>query len=80
MIDVFRAIFRNGTFVPQTPCNLPENSEVELSLRVATVTHPSVSDVNERVQVLQAVTDRMTENPLPAGAPRLSRDELHERG
>lgn len=30
MAQRLRAIYQNGAFVPQAPCDLPENSEVDL--------------------------------------------------
>ena len=80
MIRRIRAVYRNGTFCPETPCDLPDNSEVELLVQETNVRRPSVTDPEERIRTLQRITERMQNNPLPPGAPQFSRDELHERG
>ena len=80
MTQRIRAIFRDGAFRPETPCDFPENSEVDLLVQEATVRGPSVTDVDERLRILRRIAERMQNNPLPSGAPRFSRDELHERG
>lgn len=79
MIQRIRAVYRNGTFCPETPCDLPENSKVDLLVQETDVYGPSVTDPDERICILQRITERMQSNPLPSGAPRFSRDELHER-
>jgi len=79
MIERIRAVYRDGAFLPETPCSFPENFEVELLVQGTTVRSPCVSDSEERLRILRQVTERMQNNPLPSGAPRFSRDELHER-
>lgn len=79
MLDSFRAVFRDGAFVPQTPCDLPNNSEVELSLRGPSISQAPVQDKDERASILRQVTQRMRENALPVAASTLTRDSLHER-
>jgi len=74
-----RAVYRNGAFCPETPCDLPENSEVDLLVQETNVRGPSVTDPDERIRILRRITERMQSNPLPSGAPHFSRDELHER-
>ena len=79
MIQRIRAVYRDGAFRPATPCDFPENSEVDLLVQETRVRGPSVSDPNERLRILRRITERMQNNPLPSGASRFSRDELHER-
>jgi hypothetical protein len=79
MITSMRAIYRDGNFCPETPCDVPENAEVELLIQGPAILRPSVTDPCERAQVLRRVTQRMQHNPLPPAAPRLSRNDLHER-
>jgi len=84
MLQRIRAIYCDGAFRPETPCNLAENSKVELVVQEATVQEvtlrqPSIADPDERRRILRQVTARMQNNPLPSGARRFSRDELHER-
>ena len=80
MIKRIRAIYRDGAFCPETPCDLPENAEVDLLVQPPTVSPPSVTDPVERQTILEQQASRMQSNPLPANAPAFSREELHERG
>lgn len=38
-----------------------------------------VTDKAERAQLLRNLVERMDANPIPADAPRFTREELHER-
>ncbi len=79
MLQRIRATYCDGAFRPETPCNLAENSKVELVVQEATVGQPSIADPDERRHILSQVTARMQNNPLPSGTRRFDRDELHER-
>jgi predicted DNA-binding antitoxin AbrB/MazE fold protein len=75
-----KAIYRNGAFIPQAPCDLPEESEVELTVHPPNVIPPRVTDPEERKRLLEQLVERMRANPIPADAPRrFTREELHER-
>ena len=39
----------------------------------------AVTDAAERSRLLAALLERMRANPIPANAPRFTREELHER-
>jgi hypothetical protein len=41
---------------------------------------PRISDPEEGARIRKRVVERMQSNPIPEGAPRFTRDELHERG
>jgi len=75
-----KAVYRNGKFVPEAACDIPEGTEVELTVRVARCSPPTVTDPTERDRILSALTKSMKKNPIPLAAPRFSRDELHQRG
>jgi predicted DNA-binding antitoxin AbrB/MazE fold protein len=79
MSDKLKAIFNHGAFVPQEPVNLPEGSEVELIVQGPFVVPPIVKNSEEQKRIVRSVVQRMKQNPIPAGAPRLRREELHER-
>jgi hypothetical protein len=80
MLEHVRAVYREGAFHPVTPCLLPENTEVNLTVQSpGGVEQPAVSDPQERRRILQQLTERMLNNPLPANAPKFTREELHER-
>jgi hypothetical protein len=74
-----RAIFQDGKFVPQEPCSLPESAEVQLVVERPNILPPAVTDPTERQRILNEVVQRMMANPIPADAPRFTREELHER-
>ena len=79
MPTTVKAIFRAGAFVPQTDCHLPEGAEVHLTVEGPTVIPPEIIDSQERSRKLEEIICRMQSNPIPDGAPKFSRDELHER-
>ncbi|MDQ1728980.1 MAG: hypothetical protein QOD33_1105 [Pyrinomonadaceae bacterium] len=80
MVQRLRATYRNGAFVPQSPCDLAENSEVDLVIEGHYVHPPLVADPEERKRIVDQMVQRMVANPIPAAAPRhFTRDELHER-
>lgn len=80
MVQRLRAIYQNGAFVPQSPCDLPENSEVDLVIERPHLLQPSVTDPEERKRILERLVERMRSNPIPDDAPRrFTREELHER-
>ena len=75
-----KAVFRNGAFVVQEPCDLPQESEVNLIVQGPLIVPPAVTEPEERARILAAMTQRMRQNPVPAEAPHFSREQLHERG
>ena len=81
MADYVRAVFEHGSFVPETPCDLPEGAKVLLTVHSSTsIVPPQVTAPEERARILRCVVDRMQRNPLPANSKRFSRDEMHDRG
>jgi hypothetical protein len=79
MIQKLKAIFRRGAFIPKSACALPEESEVDLQVQGPLQVPPAAAPSNGRAEILQRVVMRMRSNPIPASAPRLSRDDLHGR-
>jgi predicted DNA-binding antitoxin AbrB/MazE fold protein len=80
MAQRLRAIYRNGAFIPQAPCDLPEESEVELTFDEPRVLPPTVTDPEERKRIMEELIQNMRSNPIPSDAPRrFTREELHER-
>ncbi len=80
MSTAINATFRNGVFVPSEPCDLPNETEVRLVIEGrSTVIPPSVTDPQERAKIMAGLIERMRNNPIPANAPRFTREELHER-
>ena len=77
MVQRLKAIYQNGAFIPQTPCDLPENSEVELIIETPHVIPAQVTDPEERKRILTEMVERMRANPIPADAPHFTREELH---
>lgn len=80
MIMRMKAIYRNGTFIPQSPCDFPQDSEVELTVESPSLVAAPISDPHEKRLRLAALVERMRANPIPRLAPaKFTRDELHER-
>ncbi len=74
-----KAIYHQGTFVPETAHDLPEGAEFELIVQGPLAVSPMVTDPEERAQVLKRLTALMRANPLPPTGPRYTREELHQR-
>ncbi len=74
-----RAIYQGGAFIPQAPCDLPENTEVELIIEAPRLLPPTIESEEERKQILSRMVERMRANPIPSDAPRFTREEMHER-
>jgi hypothetical protein len=79
MSQALKAIYRSGTFILQTACNLPEGVEVELFVQSSQVAPPKIADISARQNFLRLLVERMQQNPIPSNAPRFTRDMLHER-
>ncbi|MGL6339647.1 MAG: antitoxin family protein [Waterburya sp.] len=79
MPQALKAIYRNGTFILQTDCNLPEGVEVELFVKPSQVAPPKISDITARQNFLKLLVERMQQNPIPSNTPSFTRDMLHER-
>jgi len=81
MSQTIKAIYHNGVFVPQTPCDLPENTEVVVSYENNEVGEDQgfITDPVERAKMLKEIVKSMKNNPIPENAPRFTREELHER-
>ena len=77
-----RAIYRDGAFVPITngdELDVPENTEVELIVQNPTVLPVTAMNDEDRERALRALRESWEQHPLAPDAPRLTRDELHER-
>ncbi|NET58585.1 MAG: antitoxin family protein [Symploca sp. SIO2E6] len=79
MPQALKAIYRSGTFILQTACDLPEGVEVELFVESSSVIPPKIVDIGARENFLKLLVERMQQNPIPTNSPRLTRDMLHER-
>jgi hypothetical protein len=74
-----RAVFQDGKFVPVEPCALPESQEVQLIIESPRIIPSAITNPAERAKLMEELVARMKANPLPANAPKLTRDQLHER-
>lgn len=79
MSQTLKAIYRDGAFIPQVPCDLPEGAEVELVVSGPRSLPPTVTDPEERKRIMEELIQNMRDNPIPEDAPRFTREELHER-
>ena len=77
-----RAIYKDGAFVPVTNgeiLNVPENTEVELTVHDPYVLPATATTEEERQRALRELFASWDAHPLRPDAPRLTRDEMHER-
>ncbi len=77
-----RAIYKNGAFVPVASAdklNVPENAEVELTVHDPRVLPATAKNDDERERAWSELLASWDAYPLRADAPRLTRDQLHER-
>ena len=79
MSQRIRAVFHDGAFIPQQPCDLADGSEVDLTIESPRVLPPEEKDPEERKRILKEVVESMGQNPFPENAPRFTREEMHER-
>jgi predicted DNA-binding antitoxin AbrB/MazE fold protein len=80
MIRRIRAVFRDGTFVPEERVSLPEGTPADVVVGGPALASPPVTDPDKRKKVLDRLLNRMDRNPLPVPANSLTRERLHERG
>jgi hypothetical protein len=77
-----KAIYKDGTFVPLTngeKLDVPENAEVELTVHNPYLVPAKATTDEERKRALRELFASWDAHPLRPDAPRLTRDELHER-
>jgi predicted DNA-binding antitoxin AbrB/MazE fold protein len=79
MVHRLKAVYQGGVFAPREPCSIPEGSEVELIVQGPVIFPPAVKEPEAQQHILSMLVKRMKQNPLPAAAPRLTREALHER-
>ncbi len=77
-----KAIYRDGAFVPipnGEKLNVSENAEVEITVHDPHVLSPTATRDEERERALRVLFASWDAHPLRADAPRLTRDEMHDR-
>ena len=82
MSVTIRAIYRDGAFVPITDgekLKVPENAEVELTVHDRYVLPATAKSDEERERAVRELFASWDAHPLRPDAPRLTRDEMHER-
>ncbi|HWW77396.1 MAG TPA: antitoxin family protein, partial [Pyrinomonadaceae bacterium] len=72
MSQTLKAVYRDGAFIPQTPCDIPEGAEVEITVRAPNLIPPKVTDPEERRRLMDELIQNMLDNPIPDNAPRLT--------
>jgi predicted DNA-binding antitoxin AbrB/MazE fold protein len=73
-----KAIYRDGSFIPEAPVDMPDGAEVELTISGPVILPPEVTDPEERRRIMEALMDEWEKNPWPI-TRNWTRDELHER-
>ncbi|MDJ0662378.1 MAG: antitoxin family protein [Crocosphaera sp.] len=62
MLKKVKATYRNGAFIPETPCDLPDNTEVELMVSLPSEYGQDILDPETRKAILNALLARMRQN------------------
>jgi hypothetical protein len=82
MSITLKAIYKDGAFVPVPngeKLNVPEDAEVELTVHDSRVLPATAKNEEERERAWRALLASWDAFPLRADAPRVTRDEMHER-
>ena len=77
-----KAIYKDGAFVPISngeKLNVSENAEVEITVHDPDAVPPTGTSDEERERALRELFASWDAHPLRSDAPRLTRDEMHER-
>jgi len=77
-----KAIYKGGAFVPISngkTLNVSENAEVEITVHDPYGLPPTARSDEERERALRELFASWDAHPLRSDAPRLTRDEMHER-
>lgn len=77
-----KAIYRDGAFIPVPngeELNVQENAVVEITVHASFVPPPEATRGNDRKRALQELFASWDAYPIRPDAPRLTRDEMHER-
>ncbi len=77
-----RAIYKGGAFVPVPngeTLDVRENAEVELTVHDPYIVPATAKNDEERARAVRELFASWDAHPLRADAPRLTRDEMHER-
>jgi hypothetical protein len=82
MSQRLKAIYKDGAFVPipnGEKLNVSENAEVEITVHDSNVVSATATSDEERERALRELFASWDAHPLRSDAPRLTRDEMHER-
>lgn len=80
MVVRIKAVYRDGAFIPDTPCVLPQNTHVELTVETPSLVPPTINDPEERKRQRHELVEQMKSRSISTNAPtKLTRDEMHER-
>ena len=74
MIREVEAVYRDGVFVPNEPCSLPDRTPVRLIVESSAPDPESGDDAG-----LRAMLDRMSRANVSPQAFPIQRESLHER-
>jgi hypothetical protein len=73
-------VYHGGAFVPKSGLNLDEGTEGFVVIDSAVARGALITDPAERGRLLADLVEEMKSSPLPTDSPRLSREQMHERG
>jgi hypothetical protein len=74
------AVVRGGAFVPTVNSQFAEGDQVVLTISGMPMERAPTTDLTERRRILREIVASLALDPLPAEAPRFTRDEFPARG
>ena len=79
MSATLKAVYHKGKFVLSRPLDIPDGTEMEITVNEPLLMRPVISSPEEKRLSLHSIVQRMRSNPIPHNAPCFTRDQLHER-
>jgi hypothetical protein len=77
-----KVVYKGGAFVPVQngeKLSVPENAEVEITVHDTHILPPTAASDEQRERALRELFASLDAYPVRPDAPRLTRDEMHER-
>lgn len=72
MLNRFQAVYRDGAFIPNEPCQLAENTEVDLIMSPSHNNMKEIIDSDVRKEILHALLRRIRQTSLATSSASLT--------
>lgn len=74
-----RATYQDKSFRPDSECDIPDGTVVELEVLGPVASPPSEMNSEKRAAIRESLVQRLLDSNLSDDSPKLTRDELHDR-